>query len=146
MHEVAYLLSYASIGCISLAVYAYFAYYVTRNGDFYKVRRWKAAIWTALLSIVILLSLFAFVGILGIISTIIENPTISFGTIIKDFFQMLKLASFELIVLSPCLAHILFVITIGTYYRLKGWLQSDDYLDKIWKDPNRGKRSPLQWL
>jgi hypothetical protein len=37
-----------------------------------------------------------------------------------------------------------FLFTISTHYQLKWWPDSNIYLDKIWKDPNKESRSPIQ--
>ncbi len=138
----------ACIGSFLLASYSLFAFYVTRHGDFYMIRRWRAAIWTSLFSTILFLVIFniCVVGVIGINSPILKYPNLLSGTLVKNIFLILKFSLDLLIVFLPCLTIFLFIITIGTYYRLKWWLNSDDFLDKLWKDPNKNRKSPIQWL
>jgi hypothetical protein len=57
------------------------------------------------------------------------------GAIVAGFFPTLAL------IIPP-----LFAIAWGTHNQLKWWLNTDDFLDKIWKDPNKGHKSPIQEL
>jgi hypothetical protein len=136
------------IGLISLASYTFFAALITRQGDFYRIRRWKAAICCALIGAVIavVIAVFCFALIVLKNSSFLQNPDFLAEINLENVFQFLFSISKAFLTLAPCLTTMLFVVTFGTYSRLKWWLNSDDYLDKIWKDPNRNKKSPVQWL
>ena len=130
------LICMSAIGGILFVCYIVFAYLVTHSGDFYHVRRWKAALWFAGIPGVILSVLFIFFSITAIVSnTIGKNTSEIIGQVIGVIFSSLTL-----------IVPFLFLVTIGTHHQLKWWLKSDDYLDKIWKDPNKGYKSPIQEL
>ena len=124
------------VGAILLISYVVFAYLVTHRGDFYQVRRWKAALWFAGLPGVILSAILLFSSITTIVRNSVEkNADELIGSVFGAVFS-----AFALIV------PFLFVVTIGTHHQLKWWLNSDDYLDKLWKDPNKQQKSPIQEL
>jgi hypothetical protein len=140
---------YVAIGWVILAGgYTLFAFYVTRHGDFYNIRRWKAAICVALLSAILLMMvIYILVGRTILINpTLFQTPNMSLGMKLITVFQSFKNMITKLIVFLPCLTPYIFLVTIGTHHQLKWWLISDDYLDKVWKDPNKNNRSPIQWL
>lgn len=134
------LLCMSTVGIILLISYVVFAYLVTHQGDFYQVRRWKAAIWAAGIAG----SVIAFPIIVVLIFSLIAasaNPREGTGFIEAVGAVMgLFFGGFTLLV------PFLFMVTFGTYYQLKRWLDSDDILDKIWKDPHKGHKSPIQEL
>ena len=138
----------AGTGGVFLFIYLLFAFYVTRHGNFYKIRRWKAAIWVSLLSVILPVAIISISigGTFEMNSPLLKSPNLFFGTYVVNLLQWLKSTIQKLLVFLPCLTPFLFVVTIGTYYQLKWWLDSDDYLDKIWKDPNRNNKSPIQWI
>lgn len=137
--NMAEAIPFSVFGGIILVLYGLFVFVVIKQGDFYAARRWKAAAWAAVLSVVF------FEGVLAVITfTLLLS-----GSHDLSFRAALGIASQSLIsvlLLLPCLGPLLFVITIGTYYRLKHWLDSDRFLDRIWDDPNKGRRTPIQWL
>jgi len=124
------------MGMVLLISYFGFAYWVTHKGDFYHIRRWKAALWVA--------------GILGIILFVIPPfspiPTIISPSSGKNLFEFIGLIVNALFSTLVFVIPLLFVITIGMHHGLKWWLNSDDFLDMIWKDPNKGHKSPIQDL
>jgi len=123
-------------GVILFVSYVGFAYLVTHSGDFYQARRWKAALWFAGIFGVILSALLIFFSITTIVSSTVERNTYEvIGQVIGAIFSSLTL-----------IVPLLFVTAIGTHHQLKWWLNSADYLDKIWKDPNKGHKSPIQEL
>lgn len=130
-------------GIVMLTVYAVFVGYMTQHGDFYQKRRWKASILAAILSsalfiVVILISLS-----IPIIGQFLKKPAPLFEHEIRPTGYLY----FELIsILLVCWMSFMFIVTFGTHYRLKWWLNSDDFLDKIWKDPDKNRKSPIQWL
>jgi hypothetical protein len=114
--------------------YVGLAYVATHNGDFYQVRRWKAALWFANIFGVILSALFIFFSVTAVGSSAVEkNAYEIIGQIIGVVFSSLTF-----------IVPFLFVVAIGTQRELEWWPDSDDYLDKIWKDPNKGHKSPIQ--
>jgi hypothetical protein len=138
----------AGFGWILLTGYALFAIYVTRYGDYYKIRRWKTAIWISIMSAVLVLVIIIvyFEGAIVINSLLFQNPGLLFGTKVDYIFHLFRSIIDLLLIFPLFLTPYLFMFTIGEYYQLKWWLTSDDYLDKVWKDPNRPNRSPIQWL
>ncbi len=133
-----------SLGITLLVGYIVFAFSVTRHGDFYQVRRWKASILAAVISsILFIIGYFAAFAV-PILGALFTNPDLLFNMKIDKQFLTgyLELILFGLVILMP----FMFIGTLGTYYRLKQWLTSDDFLDTIWKDPNKNKKSPIQWL
>jgi hypothetical protein len=120
-----------------------FAYYKTHSGDFYHIRRWKASLAAGLIfdGCIILPILFLFSGslIFGVITQERSwQSIINLEFVSKAFFIILSL----IFLFMP----IGFLITLGIHARLTQFLSSDDFLDKIWKDPNKGQKSPLQEL
>jgi hypothetical protein len=130
------LICISSVGVILLVGYAGFAYLVTHSGDFYHVRRWKASLWFASIFGIILSALLIIFSIRPIISSAVERNTFE---VIKQVIGMIFTG---LTLIIP----FLFVVTIGTHHQLKWWLNSDDYLDKVWKDPSKGHKNPIQEL
>ena len=130
------LICMSAVGVILFVSFAGFTYLVTHSGDFYHVRRWKASLWFACTFGVILSVLLIIFSIQPIVSNTVERNTYEIiGQVIGVIFSSLTL-----------IIPFLFLITIGIHYQLKWWLNSDDYLDKIWKDPNKGHKSPIQDL
>jgi len=125
-----------TMGVVLFISYLVFTYLVTHKGDFYHIRRWKAALWVAGIPGV-MLSAFL---LLPSIPVVVSNSP---GKNLFEFIGLIIGAIFSTLVLVTPL---LFVIAFGTHYRLKWWLNSDDFLDKIWKDPNKGHKSPIQEL
>jgi hypothetical protein len=121
------------IGIVLLIGYLVFAYLVTHKGDFYYVRRWKFALWVANIIGLVLLALFLFPSINLISSNSIQGSL--FGIAVSAFLSTLTY-----------IIPFLYVVVIGVHYQLKWWLNSDDFLDKIWKDPNKRHKSPVQDL
>src|SRR5512145_558153 len=119
------LICMSVIGLVLLISYVVFSYLVTHRGDFYHVRRWKAAIWCG-----------GAFGLIGSILLIILLVTSTDSKAVEKSTcevveQVIGWIVFNLILFIP----FLFMVTIGMYYQLTRWLNSDDYLDKIWKDP-----------
>jgi hypothetical protein len=112
---------------ILLVIYAVFAYLGSRRDNFYQARRWKAAVWTSIL--------IGFLIPLGICTMEILSAYKDSITLNSD--SLIATVGLTLALVIP----LMFIITISTYNRL-AW--SDDLLDKIWKDPNKGKKSPIQ--
>lgn len=132
--NVASYLCCNSIGVVLLIGYIVFCYLVTHNGNFYQIRRWKAGIWLANISNIFLV-LVMFVSF---------KPLANSSSL--NIFQVIgKILEFLLSTLSINMLFI-FNVTIGFQYQLKWSLNSDDYLDIIWKDPNKGHKSPIQDL
>ena len=136
------------MGLILLSSYLLFAIYITRHGDYYKIRRWKAAIWISLISAFLFagLVIITIEGYIVLNSPLSQNPILLLETIANTYIQSFKTIIGLLFASSFCLVPYLFMVTLGVYYKLKWWFGSDDLLDKIWKDPKRPIRSPLQWL
>ncbi len=132
-----------TVDFILLAIYVGFAYLATHRGDFYEVRRWKAAIWAACIFGAVVLAVFLGAVMLAFILNVSTLSLIA-GGLRKD---SVAVGSMMLIVALPAVCLItlsMFLVTWGVHRRLKWWLDSDDFLDKIWKDPNKGHRSPIQ--
>ncbi len=123
-----------TVDFILLAIYIAFAYLATHRGDFYEVRRWKAAIWAACIFGAVMLAF-----ILGL-STF---PLIA-GGLLKDLLEIGRLILIVTLLAACVIVPSMFLVTWGVHRRLKWWLDSDDFLDKIWKDPDKGHRSPIQ--
>jgi uncharacterized membrane protein YesL len=124
------------IGIVLFIGYAVFAYLVTHKGGFYQIRRWKFGLWVANILGLVLLAIFLFPSIRTILSNSSEQNTIDLiGLVISAILS-------ALIYIIP----FLFIIACGTHYQLKWWLTSDDFLDRLWKDPNKGHKSPVQDL
>ena len=124
------------IGIVLLIGYAVFAYLVTHKGDFYHIRRWKFALWVANILGLVLLAIFLFPSITTILSNSSEQNTIDLiGLVLSAILSALTY-----------IIPFLFIIAFGTHYRVKWWLTSDDFLDRLWKDPNKGRKSPVQDL
>ena len=136
------------MGLILLSSYLLFAIYITRHGDYYKIRRWKAAIWISLISAFLFagLVIITIEGYIVLNSPLSQNPILLLETIANTYIQSFKTIIGLLFASSFCLVPYLFMVTLGVYYKLKWWFGSDDLLYKIWKDPKRPIRSPLQWL
>ncbi len=137
-----------SIGLISLASFVIFALYVTRHGGYYKIRRWKTAIRFALLSTVLFVVIFIIIygGADLFNRSPLWNPDFLLRVKLEDVLQLFTSILIQILNISACLVPWLFIITLGTYHQLKWWLNSDDYLDEIWKDQNRPPRSPIEWI
>jgi hypothetical protein len=134
------------IGLLLLVSYLLFAFYITRHGDFYQIRRWKAAIWSSVLMSVlfVVIMIIMFVAIFVFSSPLLQNPVLLFETIDENYFQIYTGIIAAFLGFFPCLTPYLFLTTIAIHYKITLWLTSDDFLDKIWKDPNRGHKSPIQ--
>lgn len=121
-------------GLVLLVSYIGFAYLVTHSGDFYRRRRWKAAVW--------------FAGVpTGIASLVLLYLTIAPGFDAWSSKSIVAIAGLVSKAALPILSlaiPLLLIITWGTHQQLKWWLNSDDFLDKIWKDPNKDHKNPVQ--
>jgi hypothetical protein len=88
-----------------------------------------------------------FAGIFGVILyaffIIFSIPT-TLGSVERITFQAIGQAIGVIISGFTIIIPVLFVSAIGTHHQLRLWLNSDDYLDKIWKDPNKGHKNPIQ--
>jgi hypothetical protein len=113
---------------ILLAIYAIFVYLGSRRDNFYQARRWKAAVWSSIIMGFLVPSGICIFAILGADK---DSKTL-------DFISMV--AAIVLLTL-PLVIPLMFINTISTYYGL-AW--SDNILDKIWKDPNKKNKSPIQ--
>jgi hypothetical protein len=133
------LIVFGGCGLVLSVVYVVFAFLVTRQSNFYKARRWKAAVGLAVLPSVFVVVMITAVSVVSSGMTFIRDFA-SGGT---SFLQLLGWVFEYLVYWSLCLTPFWFIVTLGTYYRLTGWMNSDDYLDKIWKDPNQGHKSPI---
>jgi hypothetical protein len=128
------LICLSGMGIVLFLAYAAFAYMVTHQKDFYQSRRWKAALWFTTISGVIVFVFLMVASVSSMASDLAKKSVFEIiGSLIGAFFSMLAL------VMPP-----LFFIAWGTHHQLKWWLNSDDFLDKIWKDPNKGHKSPVQ--
>ena len=128
------LLCMGIAGGILWISYFIFVYWITHTGDFYKIRRWKAAIGLAGITTAILLLLFLFILFINIDLSGRSSFDIA-KTVIRLLFAGLILA-----------IPFIIVVTIGAHHQIKWWFLSDDYLDKIWPDPNKGHKSPIRDL
>ncbi len=128
------LVCFTIAGLTLLAGYIAFAHFVTHRGDFYHRRRWKTAIWFAVVPTVIVSGILLYLSIVDDIGTwTSRNMLDRAGSIIESVMSTLALV-----------IPLLFVLTWGAHHQLKWWFNSDDYLDKIWKDPSKGHKSPVQ--
>jgi hypothetical protein len=128
------LLCMSAIGLILLVGYIAFSYFVTHRGDFYHIRRWKASIWLA--------SIFG--GILGVPVFLLSIAALIASSSAKNIFEIIGVIIGGFLSIIAFILPFVFMVCIGTHHRLKWWFNSDDYLDKIWKDPNKGYKSPIQ--
>lgn len=132
-YDITYICVSAA-GIFSLASYIGFIYISTHNGDFYRIRRWKAASWVSIIPSIILLVFLLFVSTKSVLN---NSPAQSIfellGLIVGIFFSTIAL-------ITP----FTFVFTLGTHYQLKWWPSSETYLNKIWEDPNKKHKSPIQ--
>ena len=115
---------------VLLLGYVIFAYFVTRKADFYKARRWRAAILISVISGFLITALIC-------IPLLLSSYDTSTKSIILNFDSMIATVICALAFVIP----FMFLITVTSYSRL-AW--SDYLLDKLWKDPNEGKKSPIQ--
>jgi hypothetical protein len=128
------LLCMGAIGFILLIGYVGFSYFVTHKGDFYHNRRWRAAIWIAdILG-----------GILGVPMFLFSITAIVNGSSAKSIIEVIGLMIGGLFSILAFILPFVFMVCVGMHHQMKWWLNSDDYLDKIWKDPNKGNKSPIQ--
>ena len=128
------LLCMSVLGLLLLIGYIAFSYFVTHKGDFYHIRRWKAAIWFAGI----------FGGILGVPLFLSSVAAIGSASSTKNVFEVIGTTIGGLFSILAFILPFVFMVCIGTHHQLKWWLNSDDYLEKIWKDPNKGHKSPIQ--
>jgi membrane protease YdiL (CAAX protease family) len=136
--DVSYI-CFTFVGVAFLISYIVFTYFVLHRGDFYHIRRWKAAIWAAVISVVLFSAfLFAFLFFQGIKSPLANSS--------KDVAEIIILLIGTFLPALVIFVPLLFLITLGTHHQLKWMLNSDDLLDKIWPDPNKGNKSPIQGL
>ena len=117
---------------ILLVVYAIFAYRGSLRDNFYQARRWKTAVWISVISSFIILALVCAPVLWSTYQRFMETKVLNFEPLWATI-------SMILVVVIP----LMFMMTIGAYSRL-AW--SDYLLDKIWKDPNKGNKSPIQPL
>jgi hypothetical protein len=115
---------------ILLIIYALFAYWGSRRDNFYQARRWKASVWIAIISSFMILALICLPVLWSIYKNFVETHALNFDSLWATISTLL-------VIVIP----LMFIITISAYSRL-AW--SDDFLDKIWKDPNKGNKSPIQ--
>jgi hypothetical protein len=115
---------------ILLIVYVIFAYLGSRRDNFYQARRWKAAVWISIISGFLILAMICAPAIIFTYNDFVETSTLHLDSIFASITLIL-------VFVLP----LMFIITLSTYNRL-AW--SDDLLDKIWKDPNKGNKSPIQ--
>ena len=99
-------LAVLGLGLVLLTIYFLFAFFVTRHGDFYKTRRWKAAIWTSLLSafLFVAIIIISLGGMYGINSPFLNTPNLSFVTFVINLFQLFK---------SAILSALLYLLKMG---------------------------------
>ena len=128
------LLCMSAIGLILLIGFIAFSYFATHKGDFYRIRRWKAAIWFAGI----------FGGILGVTFFFFSIAAIDISLSTKNVFEVIITTIGGFFSILAFILPLVFMICIGTHHQLKWWLGSDDFLDKIWNDPNKGHKSPIQ--
>lgn len=128
------LLCMSVIGSILLTGFIAFSYFVTHQGDFYHIRRWKAAIWVAGI----------FGGSLAVPLFLLSSAAISSSSLTKNVFEVIGTTIGGLFSILAFILPFVFMVCIGTHHQLRWWLNSDDYLDRIWKDPNKGHKSPIQ--
>jgi hypothetical protein len=128
----------SGIGLILLVGYIAFSYFVTHRGDFYRIRRWKASIWSA--------SIFGCFlgGILGVPLYLGSTVAIISSSSARNIFGVIGVTIGGFLSLLAFILPFVFMVCLGTHHHLKWWLNSDDYLDKIWKDPNQGHKNPIQ--
>ncbi len=126
----------SSTGLILVISYIASASLVMHNGDFYRIRRWKASICFAVIPTGVASAVLTYYSIAERISTLSSKSTLAVGgAIIASVMLPLTLA-----------IPFLFIVTLGVHHQLKWWLNSNDYLDKIWKDPNKAHKSVIQKL
>ncbi len=123
-----------TVGFILLVGYVVFAFLVTHRGDFYQIRRWKAAICFSSISMALILVVVVYIFV-----------TPGFSAWSSE--SMVEIAGHILGTLMATLVFIvpvLFAATWKIWDQLRWSVQADDFLDKIWKDPNKEHRSPIQ--
>ena len=139
-----------AIGAIFLFSYVLFAYIVTHKGDFYQIRRWKGAILFAGIFSLIFTIILLFVIIISLDTNssakyLVELFRLIFGLLLKEcIFEVIMLIFSILFTYLTLIIPFQFMVTLGIHFQLKRWYPSDDYLDKIWEDPNKGHRSPIR--
>ena len=129
-------LCWSTLGIVLFVGYLRFAHSVTQRGDFYHGRRWKAALWFAGVPCLILFVIF----LLSSITATFSNPS---G---KDTIDLIEFVIVAVLTRLAYMIPVLLVMTIGIHYSLKWWRNSDDFLDKIWKDPTKGQKNLVQGL
>jgi len=115
-----------------------FAYWVIHRGKFYHIRRWKAAIWSGIIFGIFGIFLFVILSFSILISADISRLSV------QNISEVIKLMIGLFLTITFIIIPLIFLVTFGMHHQLKWWLNSDDYLDKIWKDPNKGRKSPIQ--
>jgi hypothetical protein len=115
---------------ILLVVYAIFACLGSRRDNFYQARRWKAAVWISIISGFFILAMICVPTIIFTYNDFVETTTLNLDYIYATITLVLAFV-----------LPLMFIITLSTYNRL---VWSDDLLDKIRKDPNKGNKSPIQ--
>jgi hypothetical protein len=137
---------YKIAACLTIVqAYAGFFCYLRNHRTFYQFRRWKAAFWLASIAVYLLpVMVFLYAG-WKLHFELLSHPeqlkslTTSFAA---RRFLLTLLNFFSLLVsLSPF--H--FMILVAAHHSVK-WRFNDDLLEIYWKDPNRKKRSPIEWL
>lgn len=136
------------IGVILTVSYILFAYWVTHKGDFYHNRRWRGAVLVAGISSILIPLSFSLV-ILSVILSSSKSIFELYGTIIallsrKNLLEIIGLIIGLFFTFLIIVIPYLYVVTLGIHFRIRRSIDSDDYLDKIWKDPNKGHKSPIQ--
>jgi hypothetical protein len=132
--DIANYFCWNALGIVLLIGYIVFCYLITHKGNFYQIRRWKASFWLAtIFNIGILSVMFA------VFKPLANNSSLNIFQVVGSILEFL---------LSTLTINIpfTFMATIGTQHQLKWWMNSDDYLDKVWKDPNKRHKSPIQDL
>ncbi len=122
------------VGLVLLTGYIAFAALVTHRGNFYQARRWKGAI---------LISSIPMVPVLGVLAYLFIVPNWrawSSEGVVQIAGHIVQTVMAALALIAP----VLFPATWKTWDRLRWSVQAEDFLDKIWKDPNKGHRSPFQ--
>jgi hypothetical protein len=107
------LLCMSGIGLILLVGYIAFSYFVTHRGDFYRIRRWKASIWSA--------SIFGCFlgGILGVPLYLGSTVAIISSSSARNIFGVIGVTIGGFLSLLAFILPFVFMVCLGTHHHLK---------------------------
>ncbi|HPH98494.1 MAG TPA: hypothetical protein PKW33_20840 [Anaerolineaceae bacterium] len=70
------------------------------------------------------------------------QPGVGVENLLQPFAPLMAAAPFYLLLMTL----LLFLTTLWFYRDMKWSVQQEKWLDVFWKDPNKGKRSPIEWI